>query len=145
MAVLRLSTGEIYVTYEDINARTAPMGMEVGSFPYPESLSTKWANLPKPLTQEALDFAFGELSQNVEGLVKDAGFKYEYRRVGCFVPAKTEGGTSGFSFGGDDKPGVASIEISGQDMANYMAPHIVRVHNWHFCLSGAFIKGLQIS
>lgn len=145
MAILRVSNGSVYATYEDINALTAPMGMEVGSFPYPEAHKTKWASQPRPLTQGALDFALGELSANVEGMVKEAGFKYEYRRVGCFVPARTHGEASGFSFGGDDKPGVASIEISGQDIANYMAPHIVRVNNWHFCLSGAFIKGLQLT
>lgn len=144
MAILRVSNGEVFTTYEDINALTKPIGMTVGSFDYPEGLKAKVLAMPKPLTQEALDFMFGEMSGQVDGLVKDAGFGYAYRRAGAFVPRAERGGASSFSFGGDDKPGVASLEMAAADMGDYMAPHIVRVHNWHFCLSGCFIKGLQL-
>ena len=145
MAILRVSNGDVLTTYADINALIKPVGMEVGSFPYPDSLKDKVAAKTNPLTQDGLDFLFGEVSSSVEGVVRSLDFAYEYRRGAIYTPPKTEGGPSSFSMGGDDQPGVASLEVSAADLAGYTMPHILRAHNLHFCLSSSFIKGIRLS
>lgn len=118
--------------------------MEVGRFPYPEALEGRVREMAKPLDQEGVELMFGELSSCVEGMVREAGFSYSYRRAGAYVAPKEQGGTSSFSMAGDDQPGVSSAEMTPTDLANYMAPHILRVNNWHFSFAGAFIKGMQL-
>lgn len=144
MAVLRLSTGGVVVGYSEINELIAPAGMEVGRFDYPDSLEDKVKAMAKPLTNQGAEFAFGELSSNVEGVVKDLNFNYSYRRAGVFVPPKEKGGISAFSVAGDNQPEVSSAELSTTDLSNYMAPHILRVNNLHFAFAGSFVKGMQL-
>lgn len=144
MAVLRLSTGEVVVGYSEINELIAPAGMEVGRFVYPDSLENKVKAMAKPLTNDGAELAFGELSSNVEGVVKDLNFNYSYRRAAVYVPPKEQGGTGNFSLSGDDQSGVASMDVTASDMDNYMAPHILRVVNLHFAFTGAFVKGMQL-
>ena len=144
MAVLRVSTGEVYANYSDINKLIMPLGMEVGRFSYPEHLEARVASIAKPLTQEGVDFMFGELSSSVEEMVNNGDFNYAYRRAAVYIPPKEQGGTSSFSMAGDDQPGVSSAEMTASDLGNYMAPHILRANNWHFSFAGAFIKGIQM-
>ena len=144
MAILRLSTGEVYTGYSDINELIVPAGMEVGRFSYPESIEAKVTATAKPLTQDGVDLMFGELSSSVEGMVKDTGFNHSYRRAAVYNPPKERGGTSSFSMAGDDQSEVSSAEVTASDLANYMAPHILRANNWHFAFAGAFVKGMQL-
>ena len=144
MAILRLSNGEVITGYSEINELIVPVGMEVGRFTYPEHLEAKVKEMAKPLDQDGAEFIFSELSANVARVVKDLGFSYNYRRGGVFVPAKEKGGTSSFSLVGDDQMQVASAEMTPTDLANYMAPHILRANNLHFSFQGAFIKGMQL-
>ena len=144
MAILRLSNGEVITGYSEINELIVPVGMEVGRFTYPEHLEAKVKEMAKPLDQDGAEFIFSELSANVDRVVKDLGFSYNYRRGGVFVPAKEKGGTSSFSLVGDDQMQVASAEMTQADLANYMAPHILRASNLHFSFAGAFIKGMQL-
>ena len=144
MAILRLSNGEVITGYSEINELIVPAGMEVGRFNYPDPLEAKVKSMEKPLNQDGAEFIFSELSENVESVVKDLDFSYNYRRAGIFVPAKEKGGTSAFSMAGDDQMQVASAEMTPTDLANYMAPHILRANNLHFSFQGAFIKGMQL-
>ncbi len=144
MAILRLSNGELITGYSEINELIVPAGMEVGRFNYPDPLEAKVKSMEKPLNQDGAEFIFSELSANVESVVKDLDFSYNYRRAGIFVPAKEKGGTSAFSMAGDDQMQVASAEMTPADLANYMAPHILRANNLHFSFQGAFIKGMQL-
>ncbi len=144
MAILRLSTGEVYTGYSEINELITPTGMEIGRFSYPETLEAKVKAMAKPLNQDGVDLMFGELSSNVEGVVKEVKFNYSYRRAGMFVPPEERGGTSSFSMAGDNHPEVSSADMSASDLANYMAPHILRVNNLHFAYAGAFVKGMQL-
>lgn len=145
MAILRLSNGEVVTGYSEINELIMPVGMEVGRFSYPDSLEAQVEAMAKPLNEDGAAFMFGELSAHVNSVVKDLDFNYSYRRAGIFVPAKEQGGTSGFSMAGDDQMQVASAEMTADDLANYMAPHILRANNLHFSFEGAFIKGMQLN
>lgn len=144
MAILRLSNGEVITGYSEINELIVPVGMEVGRFTYPDTLEAKVKAMVKPLNQDGAEFMFNELSANVDSVVKDLDFSYNYRRAGVFIPAKEQGGKSAFSMAGDDQMQVASAEMTPADLANYMAPHILRANNLHFSFAGAFIKGMQL-
>lgn len=143
MAILRLSTGEVIAGYSEINELIVPAGMEVGRFSYPESLEAKVKAMAKPLTQDGAELVFGELSSNVEGVVKDLDFSYSYRRAGMFVPPN-EQGMSSFSMAGDNNLEVSSAEMTASDLDNYKAPHILRVNNLHFAYAGSFVKGMKL-
>ena len=145
MAILRVSNSEVYATYSDINKITAPVGMEVGRFSYPESLQGKVAEMAIPLTQEGADFMFSDLSSSVEGMVRDAGFGYSYRRAAAYVPPKERGGTCSVSMAGDNQPGVSTAEMSESDLRPYAVPHRLRARNWHFSFASAFVKGIQLA
>ena len=144
MAILRLSNGEVITGYSEINELIVPAGMEIGRFTYPDPLEAKVKSMEKPLNQDGAELIFSELSANVESVAKDLDFSYNYRRAGIFVPAKKKGGTSVFSMAGDDHVQVVSAEMTLADLANYMAPHILRANNLHFSFQGAFIKGMQL-
>ena len=144
MAVLRLSTGEVIIGYSEINELIVPAGMEVGRFAYPESLEARVKAMAKPLTGEGAELVFGELSSNVEGVVKGLDFNYSYRRAGVFVPPD-EQGKSSFSMAGDNNPEqVVCAEMTSSDLDNYKAPHILRANNLHFAYAGSFVKGMQL-
>jgi len=144
MAILRLSTGEVISGYAEINELIVPAGMEVGRFSYPESLETRVKAMAKPLTEDGAQLAFGALSSNVDGVVKDLDFSYSYRRAGVFVPPNKQG-LSSFSMAGDNNPAVSSAEMTASDLDNFKAPHILRANNLHFAYSGYFVKGMQLA
>ena len=144
MAILRLSNGEVYVTYQDINKIIAPAGMTVGQFPYPEALEAKVAEMSKPLTKESLDLVFGEMASSVEGILKDANYSYAACRGAVYVPPETKGGNCAFSmaFAGMEEP--MNAEMNESDTSDFKLPHVLRTDNWHFAFASAFVKGMQL-
>ncbi len=144
MAILRLSNGEVYVTYKDINKIIAPAGMTVGRFPYPEALEAKVAEMSKPLTKESLDLVFGEMASSVEGILKDANYSYAACRGAVYVPPETKGGKCAFSMAlaGMEEP--MNAEMNESDTSDYKLPHVLRTDNWHFAFASAFVKGMQL-
>ena len=145
MAILRLSTGEVYVAHKDINEILAPVGMTIGSFSYPETLRAKVASMEKPLTKEGIDLLFGELSASVEAVLSDENFEYSFRRAAVYVPPREKGGSSIFSMALAGQEEAASAEMPEAAMAAYRAPHVMKAANFHFSFASGFVKGLQLA
>ena len=74
MAIARLSTGEVYTKYSDINGLVTPV--QVGRFSFPESFEEKVNELEKLLTREGADYILSNLDPNAETIMKDAGFRF---------------------------------------------------------------------
>lgn len=142
MAIARLSTGEVYANYSDINELVKPV--QVGRFSLPEEVGEKINALAKPLTREGADYILSNLDPNAETMMKNAGFSFSYRRVGCYVPPKTRGGACSFTLVQDGNEEAATAEMTEADLGIYLTPHNVHVHDWHFTFSGAIVKGLQL-
>ena len=145
MAILRLSNGKVYATYEDINNFIAPAGMTVGPFSYPEALQAKVAEMPKPLTKESLELIFGELSSSAEGMMKDANYSYASSRAAAYLPPKTEGGKCTMSMAFDGSTDAMTVEIDESDLDDYKLPHVMRTNNWHFAFASTMAKGIQLA
>ncbi|MCY3750391.1 MAG: hypothetical protein OXG54_03220 [Gammaproteobacteria bacterium] len=140
MAVLRVSSGKVYTTYNEINEILAPAGMTVGEFSYPKDLKAKVEQMDMSLPGKALDLMFGEVVESVEGVIKDEDFDYSCVRAGAGVPVN--GGTMFYMA---YKGQVAmSMEMRDEDSDGYMVPHILRNNNLHFALVNAFVKGVQL-
>lgn len=140
MAVLRLSTGQIYTTYKEINEILAPAGMTVGKFDYSESLQEKVATMDMALPTESLNLLFGEVADAVEGVVLAEEFKVACKRAGAGVPI-TDGTLFSIAYEGQS---AMSMEMKEEDAAAYLVPHILRSNNLHFALLNAFVKGVQL-
>lgn len=145
MAVLRLSSGELYMSHADINEIIAPVGMTIGSFSYPEALRAKVESMAKPLDKEGIDLLFGELADSVEGVLDQRGFDYSFRRAAVYVPPAEKGGSSVFSMALAGQEEAASAEMPEEGLAAYRAPHTLKAHNFHFSFASGFIKGLQLA
>jgi hypothetical protein len=144
MAVLRVSSGKVYTTYNEINEILAPVGMTVGEFSYPKALRTKVEQMDMSLTNEALDIVFGEVGESVEGLLKNESFDYASIRAGAYIPAKTEGGNVSFAMAYKGQAAM-SAEMKESDLDGYKTPHVLRTNNFHFALVNAFVKGVQLA
>lgn len=142
MAIARLSTGEVFGSYSDINEVTAPV--QVGRFSLPESTKEKIGELTMPLTQEGGDYILSMLDPNAETLMKHEGFSFDYRRVGCYVPPSTRGGSCSFTMVNEGQAEAATAEMTEKDLVAYLTPHNVQVHDWHFTFSGAIVKGIRM-
>lgn len=140
MAVLRVSNGKVYTTYNEINEILAPAGMTVGGFSYPDALRLKVEQMDMSLPAEALDLMFGEVAQIVDGVLKDEGFNHACIRAGAGVPI-SDGTMFSVAYEGQ---AAMSMEIKDADAEGYMVPHILRVNNFHFALVNAFVKGVQL-
>ena len=57
MAIARLSTGEVFTHYSDINELVKPL--QVGRFSFPLEVEQKINALTKPLTKEGVDYILG--------------------------------------------------------------------------------------
>ena len=143
MAIARLSTGEVYANYSHINELVKPV--KVGRFSLPEDVKEKINVLSKPLTREGADFILNNLDPNTETMMKNAGFSFSFRRVGCYVPPETRGGKCSFSILQDDMEEAATAEMTEADLGVYLTPHNVHVNDWHFTFSGTIVKGLQLA
>lgn len=139
MALLRLSDGRVYVTHEDIAPRIG--SVRIGKFDYPEAARREVEALSMPLTDEGIDVATSKIDPAALALANSEGFVH--RRIGCVVPSKQDDGPFTFAFG----PTAAEYRLFEQpieDVISKLRPHIVDVPDWHFVLSGAIIKGLQL-
>ena len=145
MAILRLSIGEVYATYKDINKIIAPAGMTVGRFSYSKSLEAKVAEMPKPLTKESLDLIFGEMSSSVEGMMNDANYRYASCRAAAYIPPKTQGGKCVFSMAFKGMTEAINTEMDESDLTDYKLPHVLRTNNWHFSFASSMAKGIQLA
>ena len=142
MAIARLSTGEVYAKYSDINELVSPV--QVGGFSLPESFEQKVNSLSMPLTREGADYILTNLDPNAETMMNNAGFSFSFRRVGCYVPPETRGGKCSFTILQENMEEVATAEMTEADLGVYLTPHNVHVNDWHFTFSGAIVKGLQL-
>lgn len=145
MAVLRLSSGEVYVDHADINEIIGPVGMTIGSFSYPQALRDKVEGMAKPLDKAGIDLLFGELSASVEGVLSERGIDYLFRRAAVYVPPAEKGGSSVFSMALAGQEEAASAEMPEEGLAAYRAPHTLKAHNIHFSFASGFMKGLQLA
>jgi len=139
MALLRLSTGHVYTTLDDISKRIG--SVRIGKFDYPESFRSAVARLQVPLTDEGITLLTNNLDVNAVALPKREGLTF--RRLGCIIPPTKTNQQFVFSFGktqDDSKP----TQMSEEQLAAYAAPHCVLANDWHFTMRGGIIKGLQL-
>jgi hypothetical protein len=87
VAIARLSTGEIYADYADINEAIGPV--QVGSFDLSDEVREKVRSLQMPLTADAARYIISNLGDDAREQMRERGYSYEVRRVGCFVPPTT--------------------------------------------------------
>ncbi len=139
MAIARLSTGEIYTTYEEINKIVKPM--QVGGFNLAEEVSASVSELPMPVQQEGAEYLLKALDQEAVAMTEREGFVY--RRVGCYVPPEETGGICYFSTRHESDPGLEE-EMSESDLKAYLTPHHVLASDLHFVFSGLITKGLLL-
>jgi len=139
MALLRLSDGRVYTTLEDISRHIG--STRVGSFEYPEPFRKKVASLTLPLTEEGANYIFENLDSKVVSLLRIEGLVH--RTIGCVIPPTKEGGGFVFAFGASGKD-TSPQKKTAAEVKAYLTPHAVQVTDWHLCMSGAFVKGLQL-
>ena len=142
MAIARLSTGEVFAHYSDINEITKPL--QVGKFSLPASARQKIAGLQKPLTSQGAECILDVLDPNADSIMQREGFEFQYRRVGCYVPPETRGGQCSFTTLEEGSVDVNVETMSEDELAAYLMPHNVHAHDWHFTFSGTIIKGIQL-
>jgi hypothetical protein len=140
MAILRLSTGQVYTTIEDISSRIG--STRVGTFAYPESFRSAVAKLPVPLTKEGVDLLTSKLDPAAVALPAKEGLTH--RRLGCIIPPT--GGRSEFifAFGASEKDATPA-QMTPEQLSAYTTPHRVLANDWHFVMRGGIIKGLQLA
>ena len=142
MAIARLSSGEVYANYSDINDLVKPL--QVGRFAFSAVVEQKVNALTKPLTREGADYILGAFDPEAESMMKDAGFDFKVRRLGCYVPPEKRGGDCSFTTLKDDQSAAEVESMTEDDVNAYLTPHHVQVNDWHFTFSGAIIKGIQL-
>ena len=142
MAIARLSTGEVYTNYSDINALVKPL--QIGRFSFPAEVEQKVNTLTKPLTREGADYILSAIDPAAEDMMKDAGFDFTTRLVGCYVPPTTRGGACSFTSLKDDGSEAMVDNMTEDELTAYLTPHNVHVNDWHFTFSGAINKGVQL-
>ncbi|MEM8496690.1 MAG: hypothetical protein AAF542_01625 [Pseudomonadota bacterium] len=140
MAILRVSTGKVYSTYQEINQILAPAGMTVGSFDYKDSLKEKVEAMDMELPASSLDLLFGEVAHAVASEVERLAFNAASKRAGAGVPI-ADGTLFTMAYEGQ---AAMSMEMKDADSAAYLTPHILRNNNLHFGLVNAFVKGVQL-
>lgn len=139
MALLRLSNGRVYTTRDDIAGRIG--STRIGSFTYPDAFRNEVAKLPLPLTEEGVNYIIGQLDPKAVKLPNDEGLTF--RTIGCVIPPDKEGEEFVFAFGHTAKD-TSPEKKTPKELKAYLTPHAVQVTDWHFCMSGAFVKGLQL-
>ncbi len=139
MALLRLSDGNVYTTHEDIGPHIG--SVRIGTFDYPQTVREKVAKLAVPLTEDGANYILDNLDAVAVKNVTNAGLIY--RTIGCVIPPRTSGGEFVFAFGVTAKD-TSPQQKTPAEMKAYLTPHAVQVTDWHFCMSGAFVKGLQL-
>lgn len=142
MAIARLSTGEVFTHYSDINELVKPL--QVGRFSFPLEVEQKINALTKPLTKEGVDYILDAVHSDAESVLEDAGFEFKSRRVGCYVPPETRGGECSFTRTREGQAEVDTVTMTENDLTGYLTPHNVHVNDWHFTCSGAIVKGIQL-
>lgn len=142
MAILRLSTGKVYAEYVDINELVKPL--QVGRFLLPDDVREKVAQLEMPLTRQGADYLFQSLDTDAEKLMERHEFKFRYRRVGCYMPPEKRGGDCSFAIAEDGGGDVFVEEMTEGQLSEYLTPHNVLAHDWHFTFSGTIVKGVQL-
>ena len=142
MAIARLSTGEVFTHYSDINELVKPL--QVGRFSFPLEVEQKINALTKPLTKEGVDYILDAVHSDAESVLEDAGFEFKSRRVGCYVPPETRGGECSFTRTREGQTEVDTVTMTEDDLTGYLTPHNVHVNDWHFTCSGAIVKGIQL-
>lgn len=139
MALLRLSNGRVYPTIEDISSRIGTV--RIGKFDYPDSFRREVEALPMPLTDEGIDFITSNLDPEAVGLASAEGLVH--RRIGCVIPPKKDGDPFAFAFG---KTAREFTHRTGpeDEVRNNLTPHVQEAIDWHFVMSGAIVKGLEL-
>lgn len=137
MALLRLSNGKIYTTHDEISPRIGTV--RIGKFNYPDDFRQQVEKLPTPLTNEGAELILSRLDPKAVKLPQAEGIVH--RRLGCVVPQSD--GSFVFAFG-KTASDATNDRMSEDQIRAYMTPHIVDAVDWHFVLSGAIIKGLDL-
>lgn len=140
MAVLRVSTGKVYTTYNEINEILAPAGMTVGAFNYPETLRSEVEAMDMNLPSESLNLVFGRVADAIASNVESMEFATACKRAGAGVPI--DGGTL-FTLAYEGGEAMA-MEMLDADAASYLVPHVLQNNNLHFALVNAFVKGVHL-
>jgi len=143
MAILRLSSGEIFSDFEGINKILAPV--EVGSFPLSEQAKKTVVEKSRTLNRESADFLLETLGDGELERMKAGGLNVKCNRVATYSPAQSEGGPCSFSMIYGDKKEAVSFSAEGDVLAGYLVPHRFLAYDWHYCFEGSFIKGLQVN
>ena len=137
MAIARVSTGEVYASYEGINQVVAPL--QVGTFDLSAEAKSKLAELPMPLDDDGVKFLFDSLDSDAIAMVENEGFVY--RRAGCLMPPQEDRGLGQFVL--NDLQGTAvAMEMSAEDLKAYATPHYVLAGDIHCVFTGMISKGL---
>jgi hypothetical protein len=142
MAIARLSTGEVYGEYDDINELVSPV--QVGRFEVNEDTKRKVRNMQTPLKGGDAEFILRSLGADVDEQMRSNGFEYAVRRVGCYVPPKERGGECSFSLVMEGSQDVKVDELRESDLSAYVTPHHAMVNDWHCVFSGTIVKGIQM-
>jgi hypothetical protein len=139
MALLRLSTGQVYTTIRDISSRIGTT--RIGVFDYPESFRRTVAQLQVPLTDEGAEVLTRNLDPKAVAWATGEGLTF--RRLGCIIPPSGSAKEFVFAFGkaGSDS---APTQMSEAQLSAYTTPHRVLANDWHFVMRGGIIKGLQL-
>ena len=143
MAIARLSTGEVYTDYSDINKIVNPV--QVGRFSLSEEVKQGVSNLNMPITKDGADYIFANFDPDAENLMKNEGFDFAIRKLGCYIPPVTRGGENVHFQGLMKAAGeIATDEMKEADLTAYLTPHNIHVNDWHFTFSGTIVKGIQL-
>lgn len=142
MAIARISTGEVYADYSDINKIVGPV--QVGRFSLSEEVGQKISNLSMPLTKEGADYIFANFDPDAENIMKNEGFDFAIRKLGCYAPPVTRGGNCSFSRLDEGSGEIVTDEMNEAGLTAYLTPHNIHVNDWHFTLSGTIVKGIQL-
>jgi hypothetical protein len=100
--------------------------------------------LQMPLTADASRYIISHLGDDVREQMKERGYSYEVRRVGCFIPPTTRGGKCSFSLVMEGSTDVIVDKLVEEELSKYVTPHNAIVHDWHCVFAGVIIKGMQL-
>lgn len=139
MALLRLSNGRIYTTFEDINRLVAPLS--VGAFKVSDEVLRKASGFSHPLSKGNATYLLNNLAAEDRAMVEGLGFTH--RRVGEVIPKGDGTFLMALTYESQDEQAPPAV-LSAKEIAEYLTPHYVHANDWHFVFSGAIVKGVQL-
>ena len=140
MALLRLSDGRIFTTVEGINKLIGTVS--VGKFTYPDDVRAKVEAMRFPLTEADLSY----IEQNLDpALIAQAKAKgIVNRRIGILAPSPDGDGGLTVYMGETAEKASKPVTLTKDQAYAAPNPHKSGAAGWHFVMTGAIIKGLEL-